>query len=147
MDMSPAIFFLLVSVGLIAAELLIMQFSVFWFLFFGLGALVASIAAWIMPELSWFLTTAIFLLSSLATAVALYPLLRKWQDQPAPIAGNDAIGQRVTVIEAITQSSEGKVSWSGSDWPARMEGEGGDLMEGDTAIIRRLEGIRLIVGR
>lgn len=147
MDMSPAIFYLVVAVVLIAAELLIMQFSVFWFLFFGIGALVASVVAWAIPEISWFMSTVVFLLASIATAVALYPMLRKWQDKPSPIAGNDAIGQRVTVIKAITLSKEGQVSWSGADWPARTEGEDIGFEEGDTAVIKRLEGIRLIVGR
>lgn len=146
MTISPSMFFLLLAVILIGAELIIMQFSVFWFLFFGLGALVASIAAWAMPEMSWFVSTAIFLLASLGGAALLYPLLRKWQNKPSEIAGNDAIGQRVKVIQAISSSEEGKVLWSGSEWPARIESQESGFDKGDTAIIKRLEGIRLIVG-
>ncbi len=148
MIMSPAVFYLVLAVALIGAELLIMQFSVFWFLFFGLGALVTALIAWVAPELSWMISTLIFLLASLLSAAVLYPPLKRWQNKPGLIAGNDAIGQRVRVIEAISAKQEGKVFWSGSDWPARIdEGQDQPLADGDTAVIKRLEGIRLIVGR
>jgi len=75
MELSPAMFYLIVAVALISAELLIMQFSVFWFLFFGVGALVASVAAWIFPQLTWVASTVIFLLASAGIALALYPML------------------------------------------------------------------------
>jgi len=146
-ELSPVVFYLVLAIALIGTELLVMQFSFFWFLFFGVGALITSVVSWAIPEISWFQATACFLIFSLLTALALYPMLRKWQKQPAPIAGNDAIGQRVQVIQAISDDSEGKVQWSGSDWPARLaEGEV-DFSVGDTAIIKRLEGIRLFVGR
>ena len=147
MDMSPAMFYLVTAVVLIGAELIIMQFSVFWFLFFGIGALIASLAGWIFPELSWTWSTAIFLLGSLGTAALLYPPLKKWQAKPGPIAGNDAIGQTVEVIEAISESSEGKVLWSGSDWPARLADGETELAVGEHGVIRKLEGIRLIVAK
>ncbi len=147
MDISPAMFYLIMAVALIGAELLIMQFSVFWFLFFGIGALVASVVAWVVPDLSWFASTLIFLVSSLVITAVLYPMLKKWQNQPSPIAGHDAIGQTVDVIEAIGANSEGKVQWSGSDWPARLADGESEITEGETATIKHVEGIRLIVGR
>ena len=147
MDISPAMFYLIIAVVLIGAELVIMQFSVFWFLFFGIGALVASIVGWALPDLSWFLLTVIFLAASIATTLALYPMLRKWQNKPAPIAGNDAIGQSVKVIKAISAESQGEVAWSGSKWPAQVENTDDVFNADDTAVIRRLEGIRLIVGK
>ena len=145
--MAPALFYLLLALGLIGTELLIMQLSVFWFLFIGLGALLASLAAWMIPEMSWTVATGVFIVSSVVVSVVLYPLLKKWQDQPAVIPGNDAIGQKVKVVEAISAEQEGKVTWSGTDWPAQLaEGEAAFEL-GESAIIRRLAGIRLIVGR
>jgi len=145
--MSPALFYLLVAVGLISTELLIMQFSVFWFLFFGLGALLTSLVAWIAPDISWFVATLVFLVASIGVSAALYPMLRKWQNRPSPIAGNDAIGQKVEVIKAISGRKKGKVLWSGSEWPAESDNSDDNFEKGDTAVIRKLEGIRLIVGR
>ena len=143
--MTPALFYLLIALALVAAELLIMQFSFFWFLFFGLGALVASLGAWLFPEMSWTLSTGLFVVASLGISAGLYSPLKKWQNQPSPIAGNDAIGQKAKVIEAITAERPGKVTWSGSDWPAQLS-EGASALEvGDSATIVKLEGIRLIV--
>ncbi|NND82780.1 MAG: NfeD family protein [Gammaproteobacteria bacterium] len=144
--MTPALFYLLLALALIGMELLIMQLSVFWFLFIGLGALVAALAGWVMPELSWTAVTALFLVSSIVISVALYRPLMRWQNKPAPIAGNDAIGQTVKVVQAISADSEGKVQWSGTDWPARLAAGEEPLAEGQSAVIRKLEGIRLIVG-
>jgi membrane protein implicated in regulation of membrane protease activity len=145
--MTPALFFLLLALGLIGTELLIMQLSVFWFLFIGLGALLASLAAWLIPEMSWAVATGIFVVSSVVVSAVLYPFLKKWQDQPAVIPGNDAIGQKVNVIQAISAAKDGRVSWSGTDWSARLaEGEAG-FESGESAIIRKLVGIHLIVGR
>lgn len=145
-EISPAAFYLGLAVILIGAELLIMQLSVFWFLFFGVGALIVAIVSWVVP-LSWFASTSLFLVASLLIALILYPMLRKWQNKPSPIAGNDAIGQQVSVIQTIDHKNNGKVQWSGSDWNAQLaEGEE-EILAGDTAIIVKLEGIRLFVGR
>lgn len=145
--MTPAFLYLLVAVALIGTELLLMQLSVFWFLFFGLGALATSLICWVFPELSWFSSSIIFIIASGAISAALYPMLRNWQNKKSPISGNDAIGQTVEVTQAISSGKKGKVIWSGTDWPAQLAKGEADLAEGDTAVIRKLKGIRLIVGR
>ena len=145
--MTPVTFYLILAVVLISTELLAVQFTVFWFLFFGLGALATAILMWLVPEVSWFASTLFFLLSSIVVTAIFYPGLKKWQDQKSPIAGNDAIGQKTEVIVAIDNDKSGKVMWSGSEWPAELA-EGQDaLAVGETAKIHELEGIRLIVGR
>ena len=144
--MTPAFFYLLLAVGLISTELLIMQFSAFWFMFFGIGALVAALTAWLVPTLSFTAVSAIFLGASLLVAALLYPLLKKWQAEPAPIAGNDAIGQAAVVTEPIAVGKTGKVSWSGTDWPAQVGDGSAGYEVGANVVIKRLEGIRLIVG-
>lgn len=145
--MSPALIYLLVAVALIATELLIMQFSVFWFMFFGIGALITSIICWFMPDLSWTFSLTIFAVASTLVSLGLYPALKRWQTKPAPIAGNDAIGQSAKVIEAIEADKPGKVEWSGTDWAAELADNEASLAVGDTVVIRKLEGIRLFVGR
>jgi len=144
--MTPAFFYLLLAVGLISTELLIMQFSAFWFMFFGIGALLAAITGWLVPTLSFTAVSAIFLGASLLVAALLYPLLKKWQNAPAPLAGNDAIGQVAVVTQTISAGKVGKVSWSGTDWPAQaVDGSIGHEV-GANVVIKKLEGIRLIVG-
>ncbi len=147
MDISPALFYLLVGLGFVGVELLIMQFSVFWFLFFGVGAFVAALVSWIMPGLSFAAVTGVFLLASVLTTAALYPRLRKWQKHSNVMPGNDAIGQATKVVAPISAQADGKVVWSGTEWPAQLAQGESPFETGDTARIRRLEGIRLIVGR
>ena len=145
--MTPAFMYLLIAVALIGTELLIMQFSVFWFMFFGLGALVASVVSWLLPELTLVSVTAVFLIASVAFAIGLFPYLKRWQNQPAPIAGNDAIGQSVEVTQAISAEKSGKVMWSGVEWPAQIVDGEPALEVGATVKIRKIAGIRLIVSR
>lgn len=145
--MSPALFYLLLAVALIGLELLIMQLSVFWFMFIGLGALLTSLVGWIYPEMSWVSATGLFLLASLVISLALYRPLKRWQDKPGPMPGNDAIGQAAEVTEAITNDKAGKVLWSGTEWPAELADNEAAADTGEQVVIRELEGIRLIVGR
>jgi membrane protein implicated in regulation of membrane protease activity len=145
-EISPAVFYLGLAVVLIGAELLILQLSVFWFLFFGVGALIVAIVGWVIP-LSWLASTGLFLVTSLLLALLLFPALRKWQAKPSPIAGNDAIGQRVKVIETISPNNSGKVLWSGSDWKAELADGEQEILADESAVIIKLEGIRLFVGR
>ena len=145
--MTPAIFYLLIAIALIGLELLIMQLSVFWFLFIGLGALVTSLVGWLFPEISWVSATLLFIVASVVISVLLYRPLKRWQDKPGPMPGNDAIGQVTEVVEAVTREKSGTVIWSGTEWPAELAKDEAALEAGERAVIRRLEGIRLIVGR
>ena len=145
--MTPASLFLIVAALLIGTELLIMQFSVFWLMFFGLGALLTSFVCWLIPELGLTAAVSIFFVSSLVVSALLYPILKKWQNKPAPLAGNDAIGKRATVVEPIPAGGAGKVSWSGVDWPAENSDHSQAFVAGDIVTIQKLEGIRLIVGK
>lgn len=147
MSLSPAVFFLLVAAAFIATELLIMQFSIFWFFIVGLGALATSLVAWLLPELSWTMVTGLFVVLSTLSAFLLLPILKRWQEKPAVLAGHDAIGQQVEVTKLVSSDNTGRVMWSGSAWPARTAQGEADFQVGDTAVIREVEGITLIVGR
>nr|CAA6819657.1 MAG: Unknown protein [uncultured Thiotrichaceae bacterium] len=147
MSMTPAVFFLLLAVAFIATELLIMQFSIFWFFIIGLGALDAALVAWLFPSLSWTSVTGLFVVFSVLSAVLLLPMLKRWQAKPSELAGHDAIGQEVEVLEVVSSLSKGKVLWSGTEWIARTENGEADFQAGDMATIRKVEGITLFVGR
>ena len=146
MSISPAVFFLLIAVAFIATELLVMQFSFFWFFLVGLGALGASLVAWLFPGLSWTMVTGLFVVLSGVSAALLLPVLKRWQDKPSELAGHDAIGQEVEVIEAVSAGVGGKVVWSGTEWPARTLAGEAAFAVGDVAVIRKVDGITLIVG-
>jgi len=145
MSVSPFLFYLLLGVGLVALELTVFGLSVFWFLFIGAGALIAAIATWLVPELGWLASTAIFVGASLLIAVVLYKPLRRWQQRPSAMPGNDALGQVVEVITWDEAKSTGAVTWSGAQWEAGLAADSGALTGGDRAYIVALSGIRLTV--
>ena len=142
--MSEFLFYLILGGALVAIELILLSFTVFWFLFFGVGALIAATCAWFFPELGWTYTTAIFLVASLVTAFLLYRPIKRWQDKPSPIAGHDAIGQTVDVLEDIAPNNPGNSLWSGTNWQTEVV-TGDTIKAGQRAEIVRLEGIRLFV--
>ena len=145
--MTPALLYLTIAITLIIIELLIMQLSSLWFLLFGFGALITSAICWLFPELSLISATVCFGLTTVLVFFFCYPLLKKWQNKPSPLSGNDAIGQTVIVVTDITESVPGKVTWSGSEWSAELVKGEAALNAGERAKIVKLEGIRLIVAR
>jgi len=142
----PALFFLTLAVGLIAFEVAVMQFSIFWFFYVGLAAAVTSLLLWIMPGLNWIGAMGIFVVATVAVTLLLNKPLRKWQQQPGAIAGNDAVGQAVEVLQEISAEKPGKVSWSGSEWHAELSpGSGSAIKQGVRAQIADMHGITLVV--
>lgn len=146
-EISPQLFFCLLGLVLIGIELVVFQLSVIWLLFIGTGALVASGLGWLLGWQDWTYLTATFVIASALVTLVLYRPLRRWQQQPGPIAGNDAIGQQVQVKVAIAPGEQGKVSWSGTDWPAVLDDENGSLQSGERAYILAVTGIRLTVSK
>ena len=144
--LSPFWLFLVLGVVLVATELLVFQFTTFWLFFIGLGALVAAAFAWVAGGSTLLVTTAVFVVASATITALLYAPIRKWQSGPSQISDHNAIGQKVLVKTAITPSSAGTVSWSGSEWQAELlEGAEGELTPGQTASVVQVEGIRLIL--
>jgi len=144
--MSPFWLFLVIGVGLLAAEMLVFQFATFWLFFIGLGALIAAAFAWLTADATYLMTTLVFVVSSAVITALLFAPLRKWQKQPSAISGNNAVGQKVVVKKAISSGTPGVVNWSGSDWQAELvQGQVDEIASGDRAQVVAVEGIRLIV--
>ena len=97
MSLNPFWVFLIAGVALLAVELVIFQFTTFWLAFIGLGALVAAAYAWLMGDVSYVSTTAVFLVASVAFTVLLFAPIRRWQQKPSAMSDNNAIGKRVVV--------------------------------------------------
>ena len=58
--MNPFWLFLVIGVSLLAAEMLVFQFTTFWLFFIGLGALVAAAFAWVAVDATFLMTTLVF---------------------------------------------------------------------------------------
>lgn len=145
-EMTPALFFCLVGLGLVAAELLIFQLSVFWFLFIGAGALLASACLYILQIHDWTIAVALFAVSSVVVAALGYRPLTRWQQTKAPMSGNDAIGQSVRVLTTVSPEQDGTVNWSGAIWQARLVASQSEpIQPGEPACIVELGGIHLVI--
>lgn len=141
----PVNFFIVLGIALIVFELAVMQLTTFWFLYVGLGALITALILWVIPSASWVVGIAQFVIATAFVTMIINRPLRRWQNKPGPIAGNDAVGQTVDVIETISAGHPGKVRWSGTDWDAELE-EGADTIEADTkATIVAMHDITLTV--
>ena len=146
MSLNPFWLFLIAGVALLAIEIIMFQFTTFWLLFIGLGALVAAAYAWLSGDVTYTATVAVFLVASVAITVVLFAPIRRWQNKPAAMPDNTAIGKQVVVKAPIGPSNPGTVSWSGSDWQAELAaGESEALIAGQSAIVVSVEGIRLFV--
>ena len=144
--MTPFLFFLTIAIILIVLEVAIFQFTIFWSLFIGLGALTAALAAMVVDDISWLSSTAVFVFASAMICALCYRPLKNWQNKPSQQPGRDAIGQMVTVTEDISKHAPGKVQWSGAHWNAYLsQHDQAGLSKGDTAYIEAMEGIRLTV--
>lgn len=142
----PTLFFLTLAVALIAFEIAVMQFSTFWFFYIGLGAAMTALLLWMMPDLGWIGAMGIFVVATVVITLLLNKPLRKWQQQPGAIAGNDAVGQSVDVLQDISLEKPGKVSWSGSEWHAELApSSSSSLKQGERAKIADMHGITLVV--
>ena len=145
--MEISLFFMIMGVVLIAFELLILQLATFWVFFIGVAAVIASLAAYFFPFLGWTETIAVFATVIVAEVLLLLRPMRRWRNAPGKLQGNDAIGQLATVVTAVKPgSNKGTVTWSGSEWSARLsEGATEVLDAGEEARIAALKGITLIV--
>jgi len=135
--MSPVIVWAIIGVILIIIELMSLTFVI---AFFGVGALIVSITAWvgITPGLNSQL--AVFSVSSLLMMFVFRKMAKKLffgsHDIPP-----DYKGQKVKVIKAIPVSGEGAISYRGSEWIAFSE-SAEMIREGSTVEIVSLDGIR-----
>lgn len=117
--------------------------------FIGMGAWVASLAAW----LGWVPGTggqvAVFAVSSLVLLLALRRLFKTWflgfsSEAGVPGALDEFHGKQVRVLRAIRPGQTGKVEFKGSPWNASAEET---FAVGDTARIVGIDGLCLKVAR
>ena len=116
----------------------------FYFLFFGMAALIVSGLSWSglieADWLQWFLF-AIFGITSFV--VLKNPLQGKGKTSTEnEVLVDSMVGEIATVLEALAPQALGKVEHRGSTWNARNAGT--DLLEKDTiAKIVRVDGLTL----
>ncbi len=114
-------------------------------LFFGVGAWITSIAAYIF-DIDLNSQLILFIISSLITLAALRKFLRKKYIQDGDLANDiledEYVGKTAVVITAIPAGGKGKVEFKGSSWEALSDS---NIALGDTVKIIDIQSVKLIV--
>lgn len=135
------VIWILIAMAFGAAELATVSF---FSSLFGLGALVAAVAALLTPN--WIAQTIVFIIASVIFVLSLRPVILKSFDKHKPQTNvNRLIGLPGSVIVAIDNTQGiGQVKVEGEVWTARSLT--GEPIAIDTRIeIVRIEGVRAVV--
>ena len=116
----------------------------FYFLFFGIAALVVSGLTWFglieAAWLQWFLFAIFGITSFVVLKNSLQGKGKTTDDHEIPV--DSMVGEMATVLEPLQAQAMGKVELRGSTWTARNAGN--DLLEKNTiAKIVRVDGLTL----
>lgn len=139
-----AVVWLIAMIVLMVIEGIIPGLISIWF---ALGALAALIAAILHAPL-WLQLTWFFVVSVVSLAVT-RPLARKYiNSRVKPTNADMILGKDCVVTEAIDNiRGTGAVAVDGKVWTARLEEDGQTAAEGEIVVARRIEGVKLIVGK
>lgn len=142
---SSVFWWALVGIGLMICEFAVPGLILF---FFGLGALVTALLAWIFP-MSLTLELAVFTVASLVSLFGLRRLLKPIFSGRATAVRGDApsegmAGEEAMVVEAIGPGEPGRVTLHGTAWKAESADE---LEPGDSVVVAGQKSLTLIVKR
>lgn len=140
--MVEVVSWLVLLVVLVAVEIATMGLTTIWF---AAGALVATIAAACGAPL--FIQIALFLVVSVLMLVFTRPVAVKYfnKDRVKTNAGS-LIGQKGIVTGEIDNIRGcGQVVLNGMEWTARSAFEKGSIPEGTVVLVKKINGVKLIV--
>ena len=139
-----AVFWLIAMVVFLIVEGIVPGLVSIWF---AIGALAALLSA--MLHAPFWLQAVWFLLVSVAALVLTRPLAKKYVNaRTQPTNADRILGKECVVREAIDNlRGTGAVAVDGKVWTARMEDDEQSAAEGEVVVARRIEGVKLIVGK
>ena len=116
-------------------------------IWFAAGSLAALLAAMVGAPV-W-LQAVWFLLVSVAALALTRPLAKKYVNaRTQPTNADRILGKECVVREAIDNiQGTGAVAVDGKVWTARMEADDLSAAVGEIVVARRIEGVKLIVGK
>ena len=136
------IIWLALFVAMLAVEALGPALVSVWFAF---GALVALIVSFI-PDVAWWVEVVIFVVISLATLLALRPVLRRYFKRNNYNTNIDSFtGKRGYVIEDITYLKPGAVKIGDVSWTAIPVERDQKILENEVIEVVAVNGNKLIV--
>ena len=143
--MNPSLFWALFGLILIASEMLIPGFTIF---FFGLGALLNAFLVHFLAGTGAGLQALLWLVSSLTLFVLMRTRFQKIFRGTLILRNNNAeqnAGREAVVIEEISPEKPGRIRFQGTSWEALSYDQ--TIGTGERALILRQEGMCFIVSR
>lgn len=114
-------------------------------IWFSLGALIALIVSFI-PNVEWWIEVIIFVVISVATLLALRPIIRRYYKRNNFNTNIDGYaGKRGYVIEDITYLRPGAVKIGDVSWTAIPADKDQKILEDEVIEVVRVNGNKLIV--
>ncbi|HBT40300.1 MAG: hypothetical protein XD58_0468 [Thermotoga sp. 50_1627] len=139
--MEPYIFWLILGVVLVVAEILTPTFFFFWF---ALGAFAAAGASFLSGTIVQLIT---FMGVSAAFVLLTRPFAKKLtKSEPRKIHIDEIIGKEAIVIETIdNKQGKGLVKVNGEIWRAYSDSDDVTIEEGQKVTILKVEGAHVVV--
>ena len=137
-----SVFWLVLAIVLGVIEAVTFQMVAIWF---GLGALAAIIPSLFGANI-W-LQFAVFMIVSVAALIGTRPFVKKvLKLRQVHTNADSLIGQvGVVVVDSVEgEITSGRVMVSSQEWAACTE-DGMELHKGDRVLVKKIEGVRLIV--
>ena len=143
-SVSMAVLWLIAVVVFLIVEGIVPGLVSIWF---AIGALAALLAAMLRAPL-W-LQIVWFLVVSVAALALTRPLAKKYVNaRTQPTNADRILGKECVVKEEIDNlRGTGAVAVDGKVWTARLEEDGPVAREGEVVVARRIDGVKLIVGK
>jgi len=140
--MEQVIFWLVVLAICAVVELVTIGLTSVWF---AGGALIAALIALVCPY--FWVQVVLFIVVSLVLLIFTKPIAVKFFNKGRVKTNAESlIGQRAIVVSEIDNlKGIGEVTVSGLDWSARTEEDGLVIPEKAVVMIKRIEGVKLIV--
>ena len=137
------IVWLLICVGCVVIEAASPQLTSVWF---SLGALFALIVSLVKPDL-WWLQLIVFVAVSAVALALTRPLAKKLLSKNKAKMNADRFidEEGVVVVRINNVLGEGQVKSKGTVWSARSEDDDVIIDTGAHVIIKRIEGVKVIV--
>ncbi|VGO20597.1 NfeD family protein [Pontiella sulfatireligans] len=140
---SPVFWWALVGIGLMICEFAVPGLILF---FFGLGALVTALFAWLLP-LSLTMQLIVFTIASLVSLFGLRRFLKPVFAGKATAGAGDGLseglaGEEGKVTEAVAPGAPGKILPHGTSWKAESEES---LEAGQAVVVVGQKSLTLIV--
>ncbi|MBO8160323.1 MAG: NfeD family protein [Thermosipho sp. (in: Bacteria)] len=123
-------------------EIITPTFFIFWF---GVGAIVASVVAYIVGNTIWEILT--FIVVSGILILLTRPLVNRITgEQPRKINVDDIVGKKALVVEEIdNKAGKGVVKINGDSWRAYSKSDEVKIKKGEHVKILKVEGAHLVV--